>query len=1158
MTAWPATRALRAHAPSPRPPSCFLCSLRPPLAAPRLPPVSTAGDTASRRGRKEILLRLKACGVLARAHGAAGSFHEARIGCSWRGSTWQLRSGRAAAGRGDGRGRMGGVGQARASVDELAGVLVLSAVPFVAVKALANSGLGGQLSQRLQQRLPELRRAADRVEAQREEAREQSPWYGPARPRWLDPLPFTYPAYLDGRVAGDFAFDPAGLARDPAAFQRYYNLEILHARWAMLGALGVVVPEALQRYSDTAFLEAVWWRVGGAKLAGDDLDYLGVPGLHIAGGQGVVVIAIAQFLLMLGPEYARYTGIAALEPLGVFLPGDINHPGGWLFDPLGLANDAERFEDLKVGCCVHGCAVCMGAVCMGAVCMGGVCMGVLCAWVLCAWVLCAWVLCAWVLCAWVPCAWVVCAWVVCAWVVCAWVCCAHGCAVRMGAVRMGAVCMGAVCMGVLCAWVLCAWVCCAHGCAVRMGAVRMGAVRMGAVCMGVVCMGVLCAWVLCAWVLSTSLDTQPSGPSTQPTDPSASSSEAQWQEEDRTHVVFKHFKVPIRPGTLAAVRVCKYCKYCTIEFKGGAFRCAQHLAKWKGQRSRDVRLCAKVPPDVRAAVHYEKKAANRDEKRRAEDAALDAVVGGAKKGRITDFIGDDAQCKKGEADNFVCSSSPAVAFPNTTPTTRCGATCPLHGRGLQLRGRLQELMADWPHIEYVPCATHVLDLLMEDVGKITWCKDIVDRCGGMITYVRNHHFTHNYLRSKAVKGGKGKQLVKPAGTRFGTNYIALSRLVQLRSTLSQLVLSEEFANWSAGARKLTADTFRGHVMDDTWWKNATYLVELLTISFKLTEDMNDKLEAGEKILPRAIADDIGKIVRRRWDESLACALHVVGRILNPANQDEGIFRNDLECTCIFKAFIARHYDGETFTNKVGEERRASLVLQEGLTAFLTLEGSFGLPEAIADREAVKAGKHSMVQWWGWHGTDHPHLASLACRALTQPVSALPCERGWASWESVHTARRNKLGSEKLRDLVYVTHNWHVVHKYHKRGESSAVLPGNTPEPALPEGYNKEEDGEEEEEGEEDEAMLADYVKAQHAHASLLHHCLCCSITASAAPPSLAALPTQVREIKNGRLAMMAWVGFAAQAVVTGQGVLDDWEAFLADPLRNNALTFALH
>ncbi|CAI7770399.1 unnamed protein product [Closterium sp. NIES-54] len=256
----------------------------------------------------------------------------------------------------------------------------------------------------------------------------------------------------------------------------------------------------------------------------------------------------------------------------------------------------------------------------------------------------------------------------------------------------------------------------------------------------------------------------------------------------------------------------------------------------------------------------------------------------------------------------------------------------------------------------------------------------------MISYVRNHQFTRNYLRSGAVQGGKGKQLVKPAGTRFGTNYIALSRLCKLQSTLAQMVLSEEYGNWAMGARKLMADTFRGHFMDDEWWKNATYLVELLALPFKvmratassakgimgtiydlmlqLTEDMNTKLEAGEKILTRADVAEIGRIVRRRWDESLACALHVAGPILNPANQEEGIFCNDVECTRILKAFIARHYDGSTFTNKDGEEKRASLVLQEGLTAFLTLEGSFGNPEAIADREVVKAGKHSMVQCAG--------------------------------------------------------------------------------------------------------------------------------------------------------------------------------------------------
>ena len=36
---------------------------------------------------------------------------------------------------------------------------------------------------------------------------------------------------------------------------------------------------------------------------------------------------LLQVLLMFGPEYARACGIAALEPLGIYLPGDKNYPG---------------------------------------------------------------------------------------------------------------------------------------------------------------------------------------------------------------------------------------------------------------------------------------------------------------------------------------------------------------------------------------------------------------------------------------------------------------------------------------------------------------------------------------------------------------------------------------------------------------------------------------------------------------------------------------------------------------------------------------------------------------------------------------------------------------------------------------------------------------
>eukprot|EP00897_Mesotaenium_endlicherianum_P004464 jgi/Mesen1/4045/ME000213S03076 len=195
------------------------------------------------------------------------------------------------------------VAGARADWKELVGVLIFSAAPFATVKAIANSSLGERLQARMNESKAE----------------------GQAR---------------------------AAAAAQAQAAARQQSYEILHARWAMLGALGALIPELLVRATPVSFSEPVWWNVGLAKLQGDTLDYLGVPGLHIAGAQGVLIIAVAQVLLMVGPEYARYCGIEALEPLGIYLPGDINYPGG-VFDPLGLTQDAAAFEDLKVRARAH-------------------------------------------------------------------------------------------------------------------------------------------------------------------------------------------------------------------------------------------------------------------------------------------------------------------------------------------------------------------------------------------------------------------------------------------------------------------------------------------------------------------------------------------------------------------------------------------------------------------------------------------------------------------------------------------------------------------------------------------------------------------------------------------------------------------------------------
>ena len=79
---------------------------------------------------------------------------------------------------------------------------------------------------------------------------------------------------------------------------------------------------------------------------------------------------------------------------------------------------------------------------------------------------------------------------------------------------------------------------------------------------------------------------------------------------------------------------------------------------------------------------------------------------------------------------------------------------------------------EYPAIVWTPCASHCLDLLIEDIGKNFWVDEIFAVAKSMVKFVTK--------RPKVLSiywANSSLEILKPSQTRFAYMFIVLERLI---------------------------------------------------------------------------------------------------------------------------------------------------------------------------------------------------------------------------------------------------------------------------------------------------------------------------------------------------------------------------------------------
>lgn len=264
-----------------------------------------------------------------------------------------------------------------------------------------------------------------------------------------------------------------------------------------------------------------------------------------------------------------------------------------------------------------------------------------------------------------------------------------------------------------------------------------------------------------------------------------------------------------------------------------------------------------------------------------------------------------------------------------------------------------------PNMFWTPCETHFIDLMLEDIGKISKVDKVIENGVKVMGYIYNHTFALNLMRK--IIGNV--ELVKNGVTRFVTSFLILQRLQELKSKLREMFTCDEWVS-SKCAKDAKGKRATSIILMASFLSDVVYTLKVMAPLVDVLKMVDNERKPGmgyiyvamgvvKESIEKAFNSNSSKykavfdIIDKRWECQLYHLLDSASYYLNPEYYyEKPEIKNDPKLVRGLRKCIETLSENDEVEDKISVQ----------LAQYKVATGLFGIRAAIRQRLTLAPGK----------------------------------------------------------------------------------------------------------------------------------------------------------------------------------------------------------